>query len=584
METARRTTKSRKGIEMLACLLSAICLATAFAQGANEGLLAASAGETVIPNCTDAELSAFDIADVTITSATAVAAAGPDPAFCDVFGSVTTRGEGAGAGEAAFRVQLPVTWNQKYLATGPGGLSGNLVPSMNPVDVAASIRKGYAFVTTDTGHQSSPLDASWALISPGVPDKPALADYFYRARHQVATATKQLVTGFYGQPIERSYFDGCSNAGRHALVAAMHYPDDYDGIIAGAPYIDQRGTQIWGYKNAKAFLNAFIPPATLRAIDSAVMDNCDATDDVVDGLIQNPAACSFDPDSLVPQVLTQPQADALKLFIRAVRREDGRVLFPGSSVSNLSAPGGFIPWAELAPPVDPTSAQPWGAAAPLTWRIADSIMRHIVMRDPDFNANLDWPQTDEVLSRDAALLFERRTRRGDADEADLMIPYLMKGHKALLYYGYDDQAISPYRTIWFYQDLAEIFGGYRNLQGHVRLFMAPGMLHCGGGPGPNSFDTLTALENWVEHGIAPERIIATKYVNDTPAQGVARTMPLCKFPEKARYDGAGDPRDAASWTCPSSDRSLLGIGPNGIQAGLDHRELRRNRHQLTNSR
>lgn len=145
----------------------------------------------------------------------------------------------------------------------------------------------------------------------------------------------------------------------------------------------------------------------------------------------------------------------------------------------------------------------------------------------------------------------------------------------LLYYGYGDQAISPYRTIWFYQDLAEIFGGYRHVQKHARLFMAPGMLHCSGGPGPNSFDTLAALENWVEHGIAPEGIIATKYVNDNPAQGVARTMPLCKFPEKARYDGVGDPRHAASWTCPSRDQSLLDVGPNGIQAGLHRRDRQR---------
>jgi feruloyl esterase len=574
MEAKTRNAKTAR-LLTCGCLLSAIGFGALLGRGTDEGRLAAMPGSPAMPNCTVAALSAFNIAGVTITSATEVAAAGLDPAYCSVIGSVATHGDGAGPGEASFRAKLPVAWNNKYLASGPGGLSGSLDPSMNPVDVAASIRKGYAFVTTDTGHQSSPIDGSWALISPGVPNKPALIDFYYRAQHQVAVATKELVTRFYGaDSIERSYFDGCSNAGRNALMAAMRYPSDYDGIIAGAPYMDQR-TQIWGYKNAKAFLGAFIPPAALPTIDAAVREDCDGSDGVVDGLIQNPARCSFDPDSLVPTTLTQAQADALKVFIRAVRDERGRLLYPGSSVSDLSAPGGFVPWAELIAPVDPTSAQPWGTAAPIAWRIADTFIRHFVVRNPNFNANLDWPETDGIITREAARLFDKRAELGNTDQPEQLVPYLRRGKKVLLYHGYGDQAISPYRTIWFYQDLTAILGGYRDVQKHARLFMAPGMLHCGGGPGPNSFDTLAALENWVEHGIAPEGIIAAKYVNDNPTQGVARTMPLCKFPEKARYDGVGDPNDGANWTCPSRDRSLLEVGPNGIQAGLHRRDRQR---------
>jgi len=542
-------------------------------------LLAAIPGWTAMPNCSVAVLSGFNIPDVTITSATEVSASGSDPEYCDVIGSVTTHGEGAGPGKATFRAKLPLTWNNKYLASGPGGVSGSLNPSINPVDLAASIRKGYAFVTTDTGHQSGPLDASWALSSPGVPNEPALIDYFYRAQHQVAVATKELVQWFYrARSIEHSYFDGCSTGGRNALVEAIRYPEDYDGIIAGAPHMDHRGTQIWGYKNAKAFLNAFIPPAALPAIDAAVKANCDRTDGVVDGLIQNPAMCSFNPDSLVANTLTEAQADAFKIFIRAVRDDHGRLLFPGSSVSDLGAVnffGGFTPWDESVPPVDLASAQPWGMAAPLTWRIADTIIRNMVVRDSNFNANLDWPETDGVVTREAARLFDKRTRIGDADRPEQLVPYLRRDNKVILYHGYSDQAISPYRTIWFYRDLAELFGGYRNVQENARLFMAPGALHCAAaGPGPNSFDTLTALENWVEHGIAPEGIIATKYVNDNPAQGVARTMPLCKFPEKAKYNGVGNSRDAVNWTCPPRDRSLLEVGPNGIQAGLGPQDRR----------
>lgn len=269
--------------------------------------------------------------------------------------------------------------------------------------------------------------------------------------------------------------------------------------------------------------------------------------------------------------MTQEQADALRVYIRAVRDDRGRLLYPGSSVSDLSAPGGYIPWAELVPPVDPTSAQPWGPEAPISWRGADTFIRHIVVRDPNFNTNLDWAQTNGVITSEAARLFDKRTKIGDVDRAEQLVRYLRRGNKVLLYHGYGDATLSPYRTIWFYQNLAEVFGGYREVQKHARLFMVPGMLHCSGGPGPHSFDTLTALENWVEHGVAPEGITATKNISDDPAQGVARAMPLCKFPEKARYDGVGDLLDAASWTCPPRNRSLLKVGPNGFQAGLSRR-------------
>jgi feruloyl esterase len=556
--------------QVLVCWFSAIGIAVVSGEKRDQG----THFSTALTSCTVEALSAFNVPDVTITSATDVAASGLDPAYCDIVGTVATHDEGAGPGQATFRAKLPAVWNNKYLASGPGGLGGVLDPSMNLVDLALSIRKGYAFVTNDSGHRGVPIDATWALISPGVPNEPALIDHFYRAQHQVGLATKDLVKSFYGSSaIEYSYFDGCSGGGRAALMEAMRYPDDYDGIIAEAPILDRVGTIASQYKNAKAFLNAFIPPAAVRAIDAAVTENCDAADGVVDGLIQNPAMCSFDPDSLVPQTLTQAQAAALEIFMSPVRNDRGRLLHPGGSMSGLSAPGavGFFPWVETVPAVDPGAAQPWGAAAPLAWRIGDSSIRYLLVREPNFNTNLDWPETDGVLDRDAVRLFDKRTRLGDVDEAEKLAPFLKRGRKMILYHGYDDRAQTPYRTIGFYQELAELFGGYRHVQRHARLFMAPGRHHCGGGPGPNSFDTLTALEDWVERGIPPEGIIATKFVNDNPARGVVRTMPLCKFPEKARYDGLGDPRDAASWTCPSHDRSLLEIGENGIQAGLERR-------------
>jgi feruloyl esterase len=363
-------------------------------------LRAVSPGVTMTATCHVAALSALNIPDITIISATDVAASGSNPEYCDVVGAVRTHGEGADDGEARFQARLPAAWNRKYLGTGPGGVAGNFFPSMNPVDNAASLRKGYAWVTTDVGHQSDFFNADWALVAPGVPNTPALIDYFYRAQHQVGIPARALVTRFYDEgPIERAYFDGCSTAGRNALMEAMRYPDDYDGIIAGAPHMDHSGNQTWGYKNAKAFLDAFIPRPVLAAIDAAVKADCDGRDGVVDGLIQNPAMCAFDPQTLVPATLTQAQADAFDIFIRAVRDDHGRLRYPGSSISDLSDSGGFggfIPSTERAPAVDRFAAQPWGAAAPLSWVAADTIIRNFVMRDQSFNANLDWPETDGV--------------------------------------------------------------------------------------------------------------------------------------------------------------------------------------------
>lgn len=541
------------------------------ASAAVVALVTAGPVSAASPNCTVAALTALNVPNMTITAAVVVPPSAASPEYCDVRGTVATGGEGVDPGSAGFQARLPVEWNGKYLASGPGALGGSLQPIISATDAALSLVRGYAFVTNDGGHTAGFFDASWSLIAPGVPDTAKLADYYYRAAHQVTVATKELVKAFYGtDTITRAYFHGCSNGGRNGLMEAMRYPDDFDGIVAGAPYMDIR-TQLSAYKNTKAFLNAFIPPAQLAAIDAAVRANCDGADAVVDGLIQNPAKCSFDPQTLVPGTLTQAQADAIGIYLRAVRDERGRLIFPGSSVSDLSGSGGFggfVPFIQLGPPVDPFGAQPWGNLAPLHWRGADSVIRHMVALDPQFNSNLEWPQTDGVVARKAVKHFDRMTADGDTDEPRKLSRYIKKGGKLLLYHGFSDPVLSPFRTVMFYEDLARRRGGLKMLQEDVRLFMVPGMLHCNGGPGPNAFDTLTAIENWVERGIAPNTILATHYTNNNPALGVDRTMPLCKFPEQARYSGIGSVNEASSWTCSVRDRRLTEVGPNGRLAGL----------------
>ena len=517
-------------------------------------------------DCQVAELSALGVADMTIDSATDVPAAAPNPEYCDVKGSVATSGEGAGPNSAGFEAALPANWNGKFIFKGVGGLAGNLTSSANPVDQALFLTRGYATAITDTGHLST--DPAWEILSPGEPNTPKVVDYFFRAVHEVTLATKMLVKDYYHTTtIAHSYFDGCSNGGKMGLLEAMHFPSDYDGIIAGSPWLDPVGTSLWGLKNMKALLDAYIPLPVFATVGAAVMKQCDAADGVADGLIQNPAKCAFNPDRLVPDTLTQKQADALKSIMKPVTDEKGNLVYPGSSVGNLGqvngSPRGPVNQLEM-PAANPTSAHPWGQATPPgNWNLATGILLALGYYDLSVDLNNAIESNGAVKPAALKLVYDRLAR-DIPDDPSKYGAFFSRGGKLLLYHGYDDLIISPYSSIWFYEDLAEKNGGYQKLEGQARLFMVPGMLHCNGGSGPNAFDTLSALENWVEKGAAPDAISATH----STSNGVDRSMPLCKFPEQAHYKGEGDVNDRSSWSCPPKDESLLVSGPNGSQAGV----------------
>jgi len=516
-------------------------------------------------NCSVALLSGFGVDAVSIASATDEAALPPNPVFCRVQGSIVTRG-GAGDGLAEFVLKLPAAWNHRYLFFGCGGNCGSVDSvSANAADVAAALSLGYATVNTDAGHEQDPStpDPTWILLAPGVPNEPAIADFYYRAVHQVTVATKTLAQDYYSGKIEYAYFDGCSTGGRQSLMEGERYPEDYDGLIAGDPVMDLDTQRAATIKQAKAFLPpaAYIPYPLIPAIDAAVDANCDALDGTVDGLIQNPARCSFDPHSLVPATLSQAQADGLERYLAEVVDSAGRPVAPGMIVGDY-ATSGFEGQAEVAAPAaDPTGAQPWGGIGrgPSAWLIGDAGIRYYVEYDPAYDVNNDWPEDGNVIATAAVRLLKRRQGAGDSDDPAKLQTYLQQGRKLILYHGFSDAQVSPYRSLWFYRALAQQEHGYASLQDHARLFMVPGMGHCQGGSGPNSFDTLTALDQWVTDGVAPE---ALRAVNAT----TGRTMPLCKFPEEAKY--VGGPVDAAgSWVCPATDRRLLETGPDGALAG-----------------
>jgi feruloyl esterase len=553
--------------------LPSLLRSTLLASALGIGAFVAGPAAAALPNCTVSALSALNVPNLTITSAADVAAAAPNPEYCLVVATLATDGEGAGPGSAGVQVELPANWNSKLLFNGVGGLAGSFNSSANPVDLTEFLPKGYATGVTNTGHVNTNL--AWEYVTPGVPNTPALIDYFYRAVHQATVATKLLVAGYYAAPIEHAYFDGCSNGGKMGFEEATRFPDDYEAIIAGAPWLDPLGTSLWALKNVQALLAAYIPPTDFAAIDAAQLAQCDLVDGVADGLIQDPAKCAFNPDVLVPATLTQAQAKALKLIIAPVRDAHHGLVYPGSPISYESAPGNSLLNDELATPAPfPTAAQPWGpfpaipSPAPGNWGLAVDVISLLGYYDPSTNLNSNLVESNGVVTSAALELTYDRLAKDIPDDPAKMRRFIDKGGKMIIYHGLSDPIISPYRTFWYYRDLARLNGGYRKLQEHVRFFTVPGMEHCTNGVGPNKFDTISALENWVEHGIAPDAIIATKYTGDVIGATVQRTMPICKYPEEAHYLGTGDVNVATNWVCPPDDESLLFVGPNGIQAGV----------------
>jgi feruloyl esterase len=558
-------------------------------------LIGAAPANAALPNCNTAALAGLGVMNVTVVSAVDVPANGANPEFCNVLGTVKTTGFGAPDGSARFELLLPSPWNGKFLFFGVGGLAGTLNPSANPIDILEAPIKGYATIVTDTGHVGQGLtpsdqlgvvtDARWALTAPGVPDEAKITDYYFRATHQVTQAGKLLVQSFYQGPIARAYFDGCSNGGRMAYMEATRFPEDFDGIIAGAPFLDIRvilaGARF--QKTQLASPSAYIPFTKLPMVDAAVRASCDAVDGVTDGLIQNPAKCAFDPKTLVtatctaadPTCLTAEQGRTLAGYLTALRDEDGGLVYTGQAVSDLGGGDGADLWSiGFVPPTSFTANEPWGnlgfSPAPISWQFVDHIIKYIVARDPNFDMR-SFEKGSAGIDDAALDQFDDRTEAGDADNPERLERFLGQNRKLLVYHGFSDPALPAFRTIRHYEALARRTSGFDKLRKNMRLFLVPGMHHCGGGPGPNLFDTLSVLENWVENHVAPDAIPATHFVNNNPALGVDRTMPLCAFPEEAQYRGSGDVNSAANWACTPNQR-LLEVGPNGQQAGLGERD------------
>jgi feruloyl esterase len=432
------------------------------------------------------------------------------PEFCRVAATLTPSRDS----DIKIEVWLPTSgWNKKFQAVGNGGWAGVI----SYAALGEAVKMGYAAASTDTGH-SSPGGA-FAL---GHPEK--LIDFAWRSEHLMTVRGKALVEAFYGGAPARSYWNGCSTGGRQALKEAQMFPDDFDGIIAGAPG-NRTAMALWIAHAVLKDPATYIPPEKYPLIHAAALKACDSVDGLADGLIDDPTRCKFDPGVLLcksgegPDCLTAPQVEAArKVYGPGRNPRTGQELFPSV------APGSELGWAVMG-----RGPQPYAA-------ILDQL-KYVVFANPEW----DWRSFD--FDKDNARFERPEYLIMNGTDPDLK-KFVAHGGKLLLYHGWNDQNVSPYNTVKYYKSAVDTLGASRSAES-IRLFMAPGMAHCGGGEGPNVFDKVGTLDRWVSDGKAPDRIVASRVVEGK----VERTRPLCAYPQVARYKGSGSIDDAENFVC-----------------------------------
>ena len=408
-------------------------------------------------------------------------------------------------------------WNGKFLAVGNGAFSGAIVyPAM-----AAALARGYATGSTDTGHAGG--SASFAL---GHPEK--VNDFGWRAVHEMTVASKTIIAAYFDDGPRYSYWNGCSAGGRQGLKEAQRFPADFDGIIAGAPGLDWTGRAAQAVHVAQALQKdgtARLPPAKAQLVHTAVLEACDMLDGVKDGVVDNPKRCAFDPGVLrckgaeEASCLTPAQVNTARLlYSPQVNPQTKR------EIAGLQ-PGSELGWTDMG----------WSVSARATGL---DQFRFLVFKDPRWDIGSFNFETDIV-----------RAEETDHDTINALDPnlrpFIDHGSKLIQYHGWSDPQISPGDSVQYYQRVLEALGGASKVQGSYRLFMAPGMAHCSGGDGPNTFDMVGALEQWVEQGKAPEQVVASHLTNRV----IDRTRPLCPYPSVATYTGTGSTDVAANFVC-----------------------------------
>lgn len=470
------------------------------------------------------------------------------PAFCRVVAEATPSADSS----IKIEVWMPANgenggaWNGKLQGQGNGGFAGEIAYQQLGIGVS----QGYAMTGTDTGHSGTATEASWAV---GHPEK--VADYGYRGIHEMTRVAKAVVKAYYAKDPQHSYFWGCSNGGRQALMEAQRFPEDYDGILAGAP------ANFFTHLLTKALADAqattldpasYIPSSKLPALARAVNAACDAQDGVTDGILNDPRQCHFDAATMLckegdsDKCLTAAQLTALKKLYEGPDDAKGQKIFPGYLPGAEEGSGGWATWITGSAP-----------GKSLLFAFSGGYFSSMVYEKADWNY--------KGASVDGALkAAEKKTARAlDATEPNLSA-FKTRGGKLILYHGWNDPAISALNTINYYDEVVSKMGAAET-EAFARLYMVPGMQHCGGGPGTDSFGQFgagtrdarhnmeLALEEWVEKSSAPAAIIAAKFDGDDAAKDVKMTRPLCPYPQVAKYKGSGDTNDAGSFVCAANN-------------------------------
>lgn len=467
-----------------------------------------------------------------IRAAKEVPAAAGAPAYCEVQATIMPNRKSS----IGVVWRLPTDWNGKFYGVGGGGFAGNLgLPA-----VSAALTRGYVTGSTDLGHPSANgLDPSFAIEGKGQINEEAITDFGHRATHLMTKLGKELAKEFYGRSVEKAYFEGCSTGGRQGLAEIQRYPEDYDGVIAGAPVYNALV-----YSNALFRVQAFhakpgsnLRPEHVPLIGKAVMAACDAKDGVADGVLTDPRQCKWDPVELQckageagPQCLSPAQVETVRNVYSGVKGPDGKWL------AMPLMPGGESDWVDRS---IGTPEMPKGRNAVL----GAPFVSHLVKADPDYDL-MSFDPAKGVAEIEAS-----HAGKEVIQQSPDLSRFFGRGGKLILWHGFNDPGPSALSTIAYLDAVAGATGAGATPEDkaadtakRARLFLAPGVLHCRGGAGPDRFDMLTALENWSEKGVAPEKVIATKADSKL-------SRPLCPYPQIAKYKGTGDTNDAANFEC-----------------------------------
>lgn len=509
------------------------------------------------------DLAKLKLPDTVIKSAQSVPAGGfaelgalrraDLPAFCRVVASVRA----APDSDVGVEIWLPMDhWAGVFHGNGNGGFGGVLAAGY--ANMEAGLRRGYATAVTDTGTApATPLDGD-ALV--GHPRK--WRDWGRLSTHAMTVTGKAVARAFYGAPVGRAYYTGCSTGGQEGLIEALYYPQDYDGILIGAPVVNRtwgHAAVLWDDLAANGAPGHSLSDAKLAILHGAVLKACAGQGSGLasDAFVADPPACRFDPAVLTchgadtAQCLTPAEVQTAKAFYSGPTDAAGRPVYFGWPLGS-EAPGRFG-WNFL-------ESRPGGQPA------FDGLFKWVFgpAWDPSrFDFARDMPKVDAVLGPSV----------NDATRGDISA-FRDRGGKLIIYQGWADSLVAPEQTIALYRRLAQSSGGIDKTRSFARLFMAPGMMHCGGGEGPDGFnaangaapppptetaqdDLFTALAGWVQDGTAPAQVVATRYVDGVPARGVALQRPLCAYPAKAWYRGTGDAKDPRNFRC-SVDRPPAG--------------------------